>query len=241
MRARTTRPPGRQNDPPVIVLVHGIGASHRYFRRMQRELALRAVVHAVDLPGFGGSPRPGTPRSIAQLAAALGRRLDELAVARAAVVGHSMGAQVALELALQRPGLVSHLALLGPVTDPDRATVTAQARDLLRDMIGEPVSANMLVLADYVRCGPRWYLAELGAMLRYPTASAVSRARCPVLVVRGTADPVARRPWAEQVAAAAVDGRIVEVHGRHLVQHSAAARTADEVAAFVSSQVQPHR
>ena len=54
-------------DVPVFVLVHGIGASHGYFQRLQRELARTGDAHAVDLPGFGGLPRPDGPRSIAQL------------------------------------------------------------------------------------------------------------------------------------------------------------------------------
>jgi pimeloyl-ACP methyl ester carboxylesterase len=233
VRVHTLRCARPEGAAPVFVLVHGIGASHAYFRRLQLELARTGDVHAVDLPGFGGLPRPHGPRSIAQLAEALGRRLDSLGVGPAVLVGHSMGVQVVVELALSRPELVSHLVLVGPVTDPERATATAQGRDLVRDMLKEPVSANALVLGAYLRCGIRWYVTELPAMLGYPTLDAVSRTRCPVLVLRGADDPIARAGWARRLVGAAPDGRLVEVPGaRHVVQHSAPREVASAIVAL---------
>ncbi|WP_315093859.1 alpha/beta fold hydrolase [uncultured Cellulomonas sp.] len=236
VRVHTQTCTGVEGGAPEYVLVHGIGASHRYLRRLQHALAGTGTAHAVDLPGFGGLPRPSGPRSIGDLADALGRRLDSLAIGPATLVGHSMGAQVVVELALRRPALVSHLVLLGPVTDPERATVPRQARDLFRDMLREPPSANALVLADYLRCGPRWYLTELPAMFRYPTLESVGRVRCPVLVVRGVDDPVARHRWAARLARAAVDGHLLEVAGaRHVVQQRRALETAAAITRFAAA------
>jgi pimeloyl-ACP methyl ester carboxylesterase len=231
--------PGPELGPPapLFVLVHGIGASPRYFDRLQAGLSRSGRAVSVDLPGFGGLPRPTQPHSIAQLAGALGRRLDELGLGPAVMVGHSMGVQVVTELALQRPDIVSHLALLGPVTDPARATAAAQGADLVRDMLRESPSANLLVLAAYLQCGPRWYAKELPAMLRYPTLEAVGRAACPVVVIRGQRDPIARSAWAARVAEAARDGRLVEVPGaRHVVQHDAPEQTAAAIVAFAAHQ-----
>ena len=44
---------------PAIVMVHGIGTSHRYFSRLHRELESNGTVYPLDLPGFGGSPKAG--------------------------------------------------------------------------------------------------------------------------------------------------------------------------------------
>lgn len=222
---------------PTFVLVHGIGASHRYFDRLQRELSRHGRTLTVDLPGFGGLPRPRHPMPIRALATALGARLEELGLHRAVLVGHSMGAQVVTELALLRPDAASHLALLGPVTDPDRATAAAQAADLARDMLRETPAANALVLGAYLRCGPRWYVRELPTMLGYPTLDAVSRVECPVLVVRGERDPVARSAWARRLAGAARDGRLVEIpRAHHVVQHNAPGETASAIMAFAASR-----
>ncbi|RHA44097.1 alpha/beta fold hydrolase [Cellulomonas rhizosphaerae] len=216
------------------MLVHGLGMSHRYLARLHRELASWGDTHSVDLPGFGGTPAPGAVMSVARGAALLGGALDALGVTAAVVIGHSMGAQFATELAVHRPELVSHLVLVGPVTDPDRARPLVQALDLTRDALKEPPSGNLLTATDYVRCGPRWYFTELVPMLAYRTDERLASVAAPTLVIRGTEDPVARRAWSAELARRAPSGTLVEIPGhRHLVQHTAAAATAAAVIARV--------
>ncbi len=66
-------------------------------------------------------------------------------------------------------------------------------------------------------------------MLRYRTDLRLAHVQAPVLVVRGGDDPVARRPWCAELAAAG-RGSLVEVPGhRHLVQHSAPTEVAAAV------------
>ena len=211
----------------TFVLVHGLGASHRYLSGLQAALAPHGTVHAVDLPGFGGLPRPGHRLSVADLAAVVASTLHALEVTDAVLVGHSMGAQVVTELAVRRPDLVSHLVLVGPVTDPRRATVPRLAFDLTRDTLGEAPSGSWLVLVDYLRCGARWYLTQLPVMRAYRTEQRLPAVRVPTLVLRGSRDRVARRGWCRALAAAAPLGRLREIGGhRHLVQHTAPRRTA---------------
>lgn len=64
--------------------------------------------------GFAGSARAQGPVSIAQQAADASALLERLGVRRAHVVGHSYGAAIALQLALDAPGVVRSLALLEP-------------------------------------------------------------------------------------------------------------------------------
>ncbi|KQY48270.1 hypothetical protein ASD18_10510 [Cellulomonas sp. Root137] len=218
-------------DAPAFVLVHGLGMSHRYLERLGRELRRTGTTHCVDLPGFGGRPKPDGPLTIEEGAALIGGALDAMGLDRVTLVGHSMGAQFATELAAQRPDLVTHLVLIGPVTDPARARPLSQARDLVRDAVKEPPSGNAMALLDYLRCGPRWYLTELAPMLAYRTDQALRRVIAPTLVIRGEDDPVARRPWCAQLASAAVAGTLVEIpRHRHLVQHTAAGMTAAAIA-----------
>jgi pimeloyl-ACP methyl ester carboxylesterase len=223
---------------PVFVLVHGIGMSHRYLARLQDELVPAGTVHAVDLPGFGGTARPARRMSIADGAAALGGALDALGASGVVLVGHSMGAQFVTELAAQRPDLVSHLVLIGPATDPRRAHPVVQAVDLARDALKEPPSGNALTFVDYLRCGPRWYLTELTPMLRFRTDLRLRDVAAPTLVVRGGDDPIARQDWCAELAAIGVHGSVVTIPGhRHLVQHTAAARTAAAVLTFTRRDV----
>lgn len=206
----------------AFVLLHGIGMSHRYLARLHEQLAQSGTVHSIDLPGFGATPRPERALSVEDQARVLAATLDELDVRGCTVVGHSMGAQFAIELARQRPDLTDRLVLMGPVVDPERCTVLQQAAALAMDTLFEPPVANALVLTDYLRCGPRWYLQTLPSMMGYRTLERVREVSCPVLVIRGEKDPMARERFSRQLANAAPDGRLLQMPGHaHIVQHSA--------------------
>lgn len=210
-------------DRPVYVLLHGIGVSHRYLARLHGELAKTAAVYSFDLPGFGGTPRPGRQVAVGEYAAFVATVLAERGVGSCIVVGHSMGVQFAVELALQEPGLVTRTVLMGPVVDPARRSAAWHALALTRDaLFSEPPSTNAVVFTDYFRAGFRWYLTELPVMMEYPLDARVRGVAQPVLVLRGGRDPIARRPWCEYLAAQAPDGAFAEVHGRgHVVQDTA--------------------
>lgn len=215
---------------PDVVLVHGIGVSGRYFAPLVDALtgAARAVVP--DLVGFGGSPRAGAPLGIAEHAAVVGALADRLGLERPVVVGHSMGAQVATELAVTAPGAVAGVVLLGPVADPRARSAAAQGRRLLRDVRHEPPRWVGAQVREYLRCGPRWYLATVPHMLGYPTAERLAEVRVPVLLVRGEHDPVAPAAYLDDLAAAAPTARRVVVpRGGHLVQVAAPGLLTDAV------------
>jgi pimeloyl-ACP methyl ester carboxylesterase len=145
-----------------------------------------------------------------------------------------MGGQFAVELARQRPSLVSRAVLMGPVVDSRRRSVLRQAMALAIDVFGETPSANAIVLTDYLRCGPRWYLTELPEMMAYPTEERITDVRVPVLVLRGTRDPVAGRVWSAVLAARAPQGRMLELPGSHVVQERVPVRVADAIRLFIT-------
>jgi pimeloyl-ACP methyl ester carboxylesterase len=111
---------------PVFVLIHGIGMSHRYFRRLGAILSEYGDVHLIDLPGYGWTERPDHASSNKATAHLIGKLLDEAGASSCVVVGHSMGVQSATELALGRPDLVSHLVLIGAAVDVDHRTARQQ-------------------------------------------------------------------------------------------------------------------
>ncbi|MDQ6627914.1 MAG: alpha/beta hydrolase, partial [Pseudomonadota bacterium] len=105
-----------RGEGPPVVLIHGNMVSQRDFEAsgLIEHLARNHRVIAFDRPGFGHSSRPRdrlwTPAAQAEL---LHAALAQLGVGPAAVVGHSMGAMVALALALDHPEQVRRLVLLG--------------------------------------------------------------------------------------------------------------------------------
>ena len=100
-------------ERPAMVFIHGAGLDHTCWQLQSRWFAWHGwSVLAVDLPGHGRSAGP--PReSIADLVAFIEALLAAAGVAKAALVGHSMGAIVAIVTAAKSPDKVSHLALLG--------------------------------------------------------------------------------------------------------------------------------
>ncbi|MCB5273533.1 Fluoroacetate dehalogenase [Arthrobacter sp. SO5] len=218
----------------AFVLIHGIGASHRYLRRLHGLLAQTADTYSIDLPGFGATPRPERTLTVADHASYILGAMEQLGVLEFAIVGHSMGTQFAVEAALQQPGRISQVVLMGPVVDSKRRTVAQQALALGRDcLFYESPSSNALVFTDYLRCGPRWYLKTLRVMMGYPTEQKIDGVTAPVLVVRGANDPVATTEWCGRLAERAPGGTLLEIQGTgHVVQHNRAAEVAGAIEVF---------
>ena len=102
-------------EGPDLLLLHGLGSTKASFFETAAELSKTYRVHALDLPGFGGSSKPATaPHGAAYAARAVLGTMDALGIARAHIAGNSMGGRVALEVGLTRPERVGGLALLCP-------------------------------------------------------------------------------------------------------------------------------
>jgi pimeloyl-ACP methyl ester carboxylesterase len=97
---------------PLAVLVHGVSSSSRTWWRVGPALADRGFqVVAVDLRGHGSSPRTAVGLSAADLAADVAETVGSPVEL---LVGHSMGALVALELVAARPGFARRLLVEDP-------------------------------------------------------------------------------------------------------------------------------
>src|SRR6185369_5085762 len=102
-------------DPakPTVVFIHGAGLDHSLFGLQSRYFAYHGRnVLALDLPGHGRSEGPPLP-SIGAMADWLFSVLDAQDIAGASIVGHSMGALVALEAANRKPERVERIACIG--------------------------------------------------------------------------------------------------------------------------------
>jgi len=99
-----------RGDP--LVLIHGGAVDGRFFDRNVGELAEHFRVLRVDLWGHGRSPDRQGPFSLDSFATDVAEVIERAAGGSAHVLGHSIGAAVALQLALRRPDVVRSLIVM---------------------------------------------------------------------------------------------------------------------------------
>jgi len=111
---------------PALVLIHGLTANHVCWASLADVLAPRHRLIAYDLRGRGDSDKPDGGYSLATHAEDLGALLDHFGLRRAVVVGHSLGAHIAVRFAARHPRRVSKLVLVDGGLD-----VRAEVQDSL--------------------------------------------------------------------------------------------------------------
>lgn len=112
-----------------VVAIHGITANHRSFSGLAAQLD--APVLALDLRGRGASRDLPGPYDLVQQARDVAEAMTALGIARAIVVGHSMGGFVAGRLAQARPELVAALVLVDGGVPLRPAPADAKPEDIL--------------------------------------------------------------------------------------------------------------
>ncbi|AZM91313.1 alpha/beta fold hydrolase [Streptomyces sp. W1SF4] len=107
--ARTVR---TESGGPGLLLAHGAGGSvEANFGPLLDALAARHSVVGVDYPGAGGTPKSGEPLSLDELADRLVDAADAEGLERFAVLGYSLGGNVAVRVATRYPERVTALVL----------------------------------------------------------------------------------------------------------------------------------
>ncbi len=99
-------------DGPPVVLIHGLGASVEFWERNIIALGERFRVYAFDLVGFGRTDKPDVVPSLDIAVRHVVGFLDAQGVARASLVGNSMGGLIALLTAARFPQRVHKLVLV---------------------------------------------------------------------------------------------------------------------------------
>jgi pimeloyl-ACP methyl ester carboxylesterase len=221
---------------PAVVLVHGLGGFAESWRHNIGSLAARATVYAIDLPGFGRSAKPPAAYSLAFFARTLHAFLDGVGITQASLVGHSLGAAVAVTYALTRPARVERLALLSGCVPGFAWRPGWRARVMATPGLGEALAlcgCAPLYRAAIAKCFHAPTPEEVAFLVGWEYAartSAAARAAWLATVRSLGADFVDRRVDYRR-AIATLDLPVLLVHGR---QDPAipAAHCADAAAAF---------
>lgn len=239
---------------PNVIFVHGAGMDHTVWSLQTRFFAHHGRnVFALDLPGHGRSG--GEPATTIEASAAwLLRAMDAAGIERAALVGHSMGALIALAAAASAPDRVWALALLGVAPEmrvhPDLLREAAahdhNAVDLVtswgfgrRAHLGGAQAPGLWMLGQGVRLlerdATRALAIDLAACASYAGARvAAPRVRCPTLILSGTLDRMTPPRGAEELAGLIAGARVVALPGcGHMMMVEQPDRTLDVLAEVV--------
>jgi pimeloyl-ACP methyl ester carboxylesterase len=124
-----THPSGTLPSPQsqTIVFIHGLGSSQNYYYGILPFLQDNHRCITLDTYGSGRSPYTGDPVSIHSIATDVLGAMDALQVARAVVVGHSMGGLVVTELGATQPDRIAGVVAVGP-THPTEAMVGVMSK-----------------------------------------------------------------------------------------------------------------
>ncbi|MFI2294165.1 alpha/beta fold hydrolase [Isoptericola sp. NPDC019571] len=207
-------PPGTRAAP--VVLLHGGGGDGSTWDPLVGPLARRADVVVPDLRGAGRSPAVGAA-SVTALRDDVLLLLDDLALNRVVLVGHSLGALLGLLVAVHDPGRVAALVLEEcPPLEP----------------LGLPVPDASDDASFYERRIRPAVLAALNAPER-AWVDGLAGVRAPALVVGGGPESFLPQDAMARMAARLPDARFVTLPGGHLVHPTHPDAFLREVEAFL--------
>ena len=230
---------------PCVVFIHGALNDHSVWTLLARWCAHHGhTVLAVDQPGHSGSG--GAPlASVEALADWVLALLDAAGVAKAALVGHSMGSLIALEAAARAPERATRLVMMGtayPMKVSDALLSTARETPLKAiDMVNAFSHAGMAAKPSYP--GPGMWLHGSGrALMRRVQAGqrdtnlfhhdfsvcdryahgieAAAKVQCPTDFVLGTRDQMTSPKQTAEIARA-LRARVSQVDAGHALMAEA--------------------
>lgn len=156
----------RAGQGAPVVLIHGVGMNADVWRPQVRVLAAHHDVISMDMPGHGESTLPPDPARLEDYGEAVVGLLDALGIQRAALVGHSMGALVAMQVALRHPARVTRLVAMNAVfcrppelkravearaDELDQKGVAASIDPTLARWFGDPVPDDLVEASALTR------------------------------------------------------------------------------------------
>jgi 3-oxoadipate enol-lactonase len=234
------------DDAPVLILSGSLGSTLDMWDPQVSALARHFRVVRYDLRGHGRSLVPPAPYEIADMGADLVALLDRIRVARAHLVGLSLGGMVSLWTAAHHPERVDRLivccasAHLGPAAAwaERAATVRARGTATVADAVvarwfTSEFRARFPELVQRMRdmiaaTSAEGYAACCGAIERMDLRADLGSIRAPTLAIAGAADPVIPLDHLVGIARDVREGRVVVVDdAAHLVNVQQPERTTN--------------
>lgn len=208
-----------------VVMIHGAGGSHLDWPAELRRLP-EANALVPDLPGHGRSKAAsGAGRiTVSAYAADVVALLDALQLAQAVILGFSMGAAVALMMALHHRARVAGLVLVGAgaqmrvdpaIIDGLQTNFEATARLIVDRQWASsaPEQMRRLSLRRLLETDPAVLLNDYKAVNGFDVRDRLGHIRVPALVIGGTADQMISFAQSEMLHAGLAGSQLVRIEG----------------------------
>lgn len=229
------------DSAPTIVMVHGVGVSHRYLMPTAERLATFSRVWVPDLPGFGLSSKPQHILTLQQLSDALANWMRAVEIRRATLLGNSFGCQIIADFAVRHAALIERAILQGPTVDPAARTARQQLWRWLVNGRHEAPAQALVIIRDYRDCGLRRVFRTFKYALDDHIEGTLPHVRVPTLVVRGSRDVIVSQRWAEEATRLLPDGRLVIIpNAAHTLNYQKPAELTEAVRSFLSETARRH-
>ena len=223
-------------DAPPVLLITGLSGDHRGWGPLPSLLKDSHRVISFDNRDSGLSQRAGAPYAIRDMAEDAAGLLKELSIARAHVVGYSMGGAIAQELAIGFPQLVDRLVLLATydVGDPRGAALFRGFASLRRDLPREQYIRFTLpwgyTYKEYQIPGlieqvvqdvqddssfqePEAYERQMEATIAFNSRDRLQHISSPTLIIFGEEDIMTPMRFARELVRGIKDSRLVTLEG----------------------------
>jgi pimeloyl-ACP methyl ester carboxylesterase len=240
----------RQGEGPPTLYLHGAGLTRMWLPLHQR-LAQSLDVTAPEHPGYGETAMPEWLDGFDDLVIHYDALLDALELERVHIVGYSLGAWIAAELAVFYPRRLESLTLITPpgLRIPGKPIADLFAMDperLFATIFNDP--ANMAqILPDFEsleeiehQFGEAATLARLAWNPRFDPKleRRLARVSCPTLVVRAEHDRLVPDEMAERYAELIDGARIETIPGTgHALVVEQPEKTADAITSFIQESI----
>lgn len=240
---------------PALVMVHGVGLNARVWTPQVEAFAGRYRTVAYDTLGHGASDLPPAGARISDYVAQLSVVLDDLGIARATLMGHSMGALIAVLFAIEHRDRVESLVAANPVyrrTAAQLAASRARVRELeehgadsnLRQVLArwfgdrtDTAEERVEQVRQWIRdADPRGYARAYRAFCEADPwlEGRLVDLHVPALFVTGGRDPNSTPAMARTMAAEAPLGRSVVIDDeRHMMAYASPDRFNPVVREFL--------
>lgn len=188
--------------PDPVILLHAAGRTPQMWQDQVEAIA--TVGGITSLAPWLAGLRPGKQGGLSLTGAAdeVLATMDRNGIESARLVGHQLGAMVALQAATSEPSMVSGMVLSGAMLTPSAMALRMQ-RMVIRLMPSRSLAESGATKADLLRALDLIATADFGKR--------VSQVTCPVLVLAGGGDP--GRAAARDLAESLPNGRFVEIPG----------------------------